>query len=135
MKIVLDSNVIIAAFAARGLCNALFESCIANHDIILCEEILTEIAKNLKRKIRLPDDINHQIILLLRSQATLVKPQKVNVDACKDKKDLMVIGSAMAGGCDYIITVDNGLLSVGKVENVRIVNPRAFWKVLKEELE
>jgi putative PIN family toxin of toxin-antitoxin system len=131
VKIVLDSNVIIAAFAARGLCNALFESCIGNHDIILCEEILREIAKNLKKKIRLPDDVIRQIQLLLRTHSTLVTPLKVDISDCKDKKDLMVIGSAIAGSANYIITGDKDLLSVGRIEDVKIVDPRTFWGEMK----
>jgi len=31
MKIVLDANVIVAAFAARGLCEAVFELCLSCH--------------------------------------------------------------------------------------------------------
>lgn len=135
MKIVLDSNVIIAAFAARGLCNALFESCIGNHDIILCEEILSEIAKNLKRKIRLPDDVIHQILLLLRSHATLVTPQKVDIKSCRDKKDLVVLGSAIAGDVQYVITGDKDLLSIGKFKGVKIVDPRTFWSEMKRYTE
>ena len=131
MKIVLDSNVIIAAFAARGLCKVLFESCLGNHDIILCEEILSEIANNLKRKIRLPDDVIHQILLLLRSHATLVTPQKVDIKACRDKKDLMVLGSAIAGKVQYVIAGDKDLLSVGKFKDIKIVDPRTFWGVMK----
>ncbi len=131
MKVVLDSNVIIAAFAARGLCNALFESCIGNQDIILCEEILSEIADNLKKKIHLPDDIIHQILLLLRSHATIVIPEKVAIKACRDKKDLMVLGSAVTGKAQYIITGDKDLLSVGKFKDVEIVDPRTFWDVMK----
>jgi putative PIN family toxin of toxin-antitoxin system len=131
VKIVLDSNVIIAAFAARGLCNALFESCIGNHDIILCEEILREIAKNLKKKIRLPDDVIRQIQLLLRTHSTLVTPLKVDIKNFKDKKDLMVIGSAIAGSAGYIITGDKDLLAVGRIEDVKIVDPRTFWGEMK----
>jgi putative PIN family toxin of toxin-antitoxin system len=131
VKIVLDSNVIIAAFAARGLCNALFESCLGNHDIILCEEILSEIANNLKRKIRLPDDVIHQILLLLKSHATLVTPQKVNIKACRDKKDLMALGSAIAGKVQYIISGDKNLLSIGKFKDIKIVDPRTFWGVMR----
>ena len=135
MKVVLDSNVIIAAFAARGLCNALFESCIGNHDIILCEEILSEIADNLKRKIHLPDDIIHQILLLLKSHATIVIPEKVEIKACRDKKDLMVLGSAVTGKAQYIITGDKDLLSVGKFKDIEIVDPRTFWDVMKRKTE
>lgn len=135
MKIVLDSNVIIAAFAARGLCNALFESCIGNHDIILCEEILSEIAKNLKGKIHLPDAVIRQILQLLRSHATIVTPHKVDRKVCKDKKDLMVLGSAIAGNADYIITGDKDLLNVGRIQDVKIVDPRTFWSEMKRKTE
>ena len=135
MKIVLDSNVIIAAFASRGLCNALFESCIGNHDIILCEQILSEIANNLKRKIRLPDDVIRQLLILLRSHSTIVTPQKVDKKACKDKKDLMVLGSAIAGHAKYIITGDQDLLAVGRIKDVKIVDPRTFWSEMKRKAE
>jgi hypothetical protein len=32
MKIVLDANVAVAAFAARGLCESLFEFCLSSHE-------------------------------------------------------------------------------------------------------
>jgi putative PIN family toxin of toxin-antitoxin system len=135
VKIVLDSNVIIAAFAARGLCNALFESCLENHEIILCDLILSEVAKNLKEKIRLPDDIIQQILVLLKSHSRLVVPDKVDVKACRDEKDLMVLGSAVAGKVQYVITGDKDLLSVGTFKGVKIVDPRTFWKVMKRLTE
>ncbi len=135
MKIVLDSNVIIAAFAARGLCNAFFESCLENHEIILCDLIFSEVAKNLKEKIRLPDDIIQQILVLLKSHSRLVVPDKVDVKACRDEKDLMVLGSAVAGKVRYVITGDKDLLSVGTFKDVKIVDPRTFWKVMKRITE
>ena len=135
MKIVLDSNVIIAAFAARGLCNALFESCLENHEIILCDLILSEVAKNLKEKIRLPDDIIQQILVLLKSHSRLVIPDKVDVNACRDEKDLMVLGSAVAGKVQCIVTGDKDLLSIGEFQNIKIFDPRAFWSAMKNTAE
>lgn len=34
MKILLDTNVLIAAFIARGMCSELFEHCLAEHTIM-----------------------------------------------------------------------------------------------------
>jgi predicted nucleic acid-binding protein len=45
MRIVLDTNVIVAAFAARGLCADVFEVCLENHTIIISEFILSEVEK------------------------------------------------------------------------------------------
>ncbi len=35
MKIVLDTNVLIAAFISHGTCNELLEHCALNHEVIL----------------------------------------------------------------------------------------------------
>jgi predicted nucleic acid-binding protein len=67
MKIVIDSNVIISAFAGRGFCNELFELCLSEHDIYLSEYILNECEKNFKKKIKLPDSVTKEIVTYLRS--------------------------------------------------------------------
>ena len=56
MKVIPDTNVIIAAFATRGLCSAVFELCLDRFDIVLSEEILKETFTHLNRKIKLPLD-------------------------------------------------------------------------------
>ena len=43
MKIVLDANVVVAAFASRGLCESIVELCLHSHEIVLCEELIGEI--------------------------------------------------------------------------------------------
>ena len=53
MKIVLDSNVIIAAFAARGLSSALFELCLDRHTIILSDFILAEVHRAFIQKLKM----------------------------------------------------------------------------------
>ena len=132
MRIVLDSNVIMAAFAARGLCNALFEHCLENHDIFLCEDILSEISEKLIKKIRLSKPISDKIINYLRSHAHIVEPEKVSPKACRDKNDLMVLGSALKGKADYIITGDKDLLIINIFQGIKIVNPRSFWNKMKK---
>ena len=51
------------------------------------------------------------------------------------EKDLMVLGSAIAGKVQYVITGDKDLLSVGKFKDIKIVDPRTFWKVMKRRIE
>jgi len=69
MKIVLDANVIISAFAARGLCESIFELCLSEHEIVLSEDLLDEILRNLRLKINLPvstlDDIGKFLLRAL----------------------------------------------------------------------
>jgi predicted nucleic acid-binding protein len=47
----------------------------------------------------------------------------------------MVLGSAVTGKAQYIITGDKDLLSVGKFKDVEIVDPRTFWDVMKRKAE
>jgi len=47
----------------------------------------------------------------------------------------MVLGSAVAGKVQYVITGDKDLLSVGKFKDVEIVDSRTFWDVMKRKIE
>ena len=97
MKIVLDTNVVIAAFAARGLCHDVLEVCLTEHEIILSEHILSEINANLTKKIKLPKNIVMNIIDYLNTEALIVSPVNVPPSICRDCNDLPVIGAAIAG--------------------------------------
>jgi len=43
MRVILDTNVILAAFASRGLADAVFELCLDKHEIIIGEYTLPAI--------------------------------------------------------------------------------------------
>jgi putative PIN family toxin of toxin-antitoxin system len=132
MRLVLDSNVIIAAFAARGLCQALFEYCLENHEIFLCRAMLDEIDRALIHKLGVPRKIAAEVSSCLNASAVLVDPASVEPGLCRDKSDLAVIGTALAAQADYLITGDQDLLSLRKYERTKIVDPRSFWVVSKK---
>lgn len=131
MRIVLDTNVIVAAFAARGLCADVFEVCIENHTIIISEFILSEVEKTLSRKIGLPKTTATTIIKYLREVSEYVTPEKIDTSACRDKDDVKIIGTALKGKAKIIITGDEDLLILKKFKNTVIVTPREFWSLLK----
>lgn len=131
MRIVLDTNVIVAAFAARGLCADVFEVCLENHTIIMSEFIVSEVEKILTRKIGLPKTTATTIIQYLREVSELVTPEKIDTSACRDKNDVKIIGTALEGKAKIIITGDEDLLILKKFKNTAIVTPREFWGLLK----
>jgi predicted nucleic acid-binding protein len=55
VKIVLDSNVLISAFATRGVCADLFREVVATHELILSDYIVTEVREKLSIKFKIPD--------------------------------------------------------------------------------
>ena len=132
MRVVLDSNVLVAAFAARGICCALLEYCVENHEVVLCDEILQEVERALVRKVGVPRAVTRDVVGYLRGEAEMVSPIQIDPRVCRDKSDLPVLGAAVAGGCAYLITGDADLLSVGEHEGVDIVSPRAFWAKMKQ---
>ncbi len=131
MRIVLDANVIIAAFAARGLCGAVLEICLNDHQLVLSGHLLDESRKYLVRKLRLPPETVDDIIGLLREQSLLFEPVEVPGDSCRDSDDLPVLGLAVASGADCIVSGDKDLLVLRQFRGVPIYSPREFADSLK----
>jgi putative PIN family toxin of toxin-antitoxin system len=130
MRVVLDTNVIVAAFATKGLCLDIFEVCLLDHSIIISEYILLEVKEKLIDKIHLPQSSANDIVNYLRDQAEVVIPEELHESVCRDKDDMNIIGTALSGNARFIITGDNDLLSLEKYKNVEILTPREFWSKL-----
>jgi len=130
MKIVLDANVIVAAFATRGLCESILELCLHSHELMLCEDLLDEILRNLKQKINLPEGIVEDIGKLLRENARIVNPIPLAADICRDPDDVKILGLAIAAHADCIVTGDKDLLILKKFQGIPILTPRSFSNIL-----
>ncbi|MFH0922300.1 MAG: putative toxin-antitoxin system toxin component, PIN family [Fibrobacterota bacterium] len=126
MRIVLDANVIIAAFAARGLCESVLELCLNSHDLLLSEALLTEIRGNLLRKIKLPPRTVEQIEHVLRENGILLVPELIPVNACRDPGDAHVLGLAVAGQAECVVTGDDDLRVLKRFRQCQIRSPREF---------
>jgi uncharacterized protein len=131
MRIVLDANVLVAAFAARGLCESLFELCLGSHEILLSEQLLHEVTRSLSKKVKLDRRIIAEIERLLRENGTLLTSVAIPSKACRDNNDLHVLRLAQSGRADYIITGDDDLLILKRFGPCKIVNPRKFWMILQ----
>jgi len=131
MKVVLDTNVIVAAFAARGLCSALFELCLDRCDVVLSEAILEETRNRLTEKIKIPGALCEEVIAYLRVHCILSAVEYVDPSLCRDKGDLHILGLAKGAGAPYIVTGDRDLLDLETFQDARIITPREFWEVLK----
>jgi len=131
MRVVLDTNVIVAAFAARGLCAEVFEVCVSGHSIVLSEHILSETQDKLIKKVKLPKKAALAIIDYLRGIAEIVIPVLLDKSICRDKGDVIIIGTAISGLANFIITGDEDLLILKTYKDVKIVTPRQFWSSIR----
>jgi putative PIN family toxin of toxin-antitoxin system len=131
LRIVFGTNVIVAAFAARGLCAEAFEVCVSGHTLVISEYILGEVREALFKKVKLPMQVVHEVVSYLRDTAEMVEPDSIDSLACRDKDDLPIIGTATKAKADFIVTGDADLLALKSFRGVDIITPREFWNRLR----
>jgi len=126
VKVVLDANVLVAAFAARGLCEAVYQVCLAEHEVVVSDYLLREVRRALRGKLKISAGHADEIVALIRENALSVKPSEVEANACRDPQDLPVLGTLLAGQADCLVTGDQDLLALKSFHSVPILSPRAF---------
>jgi putative PIN family toxin of toxin-antitoxin system len=131
VRVFLDTNVLVSAFASRGLCAEVLELVLLDHDLILGRNVVREFEKALREKVKLPVVRSTEIIDFVSSEATQIvdkaEPAIVNVDAA----DALVLGEALASHADIFVTGDAALLRLAAIGALKIVSPRQFWQVLR----
>ena len=127
MRVVLDSNVLIAAFAARGTCAELLEHCVREHQLLTSDYILAEVRRNLVSKLKLSARDADDAVRLLRTRLPVVEPIDLGRRVCRDVEDDPILGTAVAARCELLVTGDQDLLEMALYEGTRIVSPRGFW--------
>lgn len=128
-RIVLDTNVVIAAFAARGLCESVFELCLEKHEMVISDFLLEELREKLIKKIKLPHDTIEDIIELYSKHSQKVIPANIEKEICRDPEDVPVVGTCLSGGAEYLISGDKDLLVLKKFGNIKILTPREFYEL------
>lgn len=128
MKILFDTNVLIAAFISHGSCFELFEHCSRQHDLFTSKYILSELQKNLQKKFKFSDSEIKQVINLLLSRLSVIDLITAIKPICRDKDDDNILAAALAVCCDCLITGDKDLLILKKYEGIPILKPLDFWE-------
>ncbi|MEI8122966.1 MAG: putative toxin-antitoxin system toxin component, PIN family [bacterium] len=135
MKIVLDTNVLIAAFIAHGSCNELIEHCAVHHDITLSKPMLDEFSDVLVRKFGYNVAEAKAAATLIQSRAFMVKPVRLPGAVCRDPDDDVVLATALAGCAQVIVTGDKDLTVLKSYEGIKIIRPADFWQYEQELAE
>jgi putative PIN family toxin of toxin-antitoxin system len=127
MKVVLDTNVLFAAVVAkRGICAGVVEHVLEREQLVLCEPILAELSQHLVGKARLSGPLVAALAERLRCDAWLVTPADVDPDACRDPKDLPILGACLAARAEVLVSGDGDLLSMKALHRTEILSPRQF---------
>lgn len=135
MKVCLDTNVLVAAFATRGLCADVFRAVVTEHELVIGEVILEELRRALRVKLMLPDARIEAVEAVLAPFPVVPKPAAPTPIAVRDAADRWILATAVAGNADVLVMGFRDLLTVGEASPVPIVDPRAFWELLRAKVE
>ena len=124
MRLLLDPNVQFAAFLSHGVCAGLYEEALLHAEIIVSEEILSELGEKLVSKGKLTKSEAAEVIDAVRSDAGVVGALPLDQTVCRDPDDDMVLGSALSGKADVIVTGDKDLLVLKSFRKIPILTPR-----------
>ena len=133
MRVFLDTNVLVAAFATRGLCADVLRIVLAEHDLITGEVVLRELRDVLAKRIKLPPGTVADIMALLRAQEVVPKPANPSSLPIRDPDDRWILASAVAGGADVLVTGDQDLLAIAAQAPLTILNPRGLWDRVRSQ--
>jgi putative PIN family toxin of toxin-antitoxin system len=131
VKVFFDTNVLLAAFATRGLCADLFAHVLLEHDLLVGEAVIRELRAKLRTKVKLPKKTIDEIEVLLRDQVVVLTPTDHLNLGITDPDDEWIVAEAMAGEADVLVTGDAALHKLGKRAPLPIVSPRGLWELLR----
>ena len=123
----MDTNVLVSAFATRGLCADLYERLLTEHEVVICEPVVAEVLDILQRKFRAMAE------LLIKVEAELRLLQVIPAQATapslpiKDMDDPWIIACALQADVACFVTGDAELLALGMVGKLPIISPRVCW--------
>jgi putative PIN family toxin of toxin-antitoxin system len=133
VKVVLDTNVLLASVATHGLCAALVELILRDHVLISSEYILNEFEQHYIGKFKVSIEQAEAAVKNLRALAEIVQPVEVPHDAFSDSDDLPVLGTALAAHVEYLVTGDRELLELKSFESISVVSPRQFYELIRDK--
>jgi len=133
MKIFADTNVLVSAFTARGLCADLLEVILADHQLMTGEYVLSELERVLSTKLNVPEQKVLATVQFLRKHYIEPIPESTSEYKIKDEDDRWVLESAIRAKADFLVTGDRDLLDISKkVKELKIISPRGFWEWLQK---
>ena len=132
MRLLFDTNILIAAFISRGVCHELLAHCVYNHEPVTSKELLRVFQTKLIEKFGYNSSEAREATSLLASRLQIVKPVALAKPVSRDPDDDLVLATAVAGDCRCIITGDKDLLVLKHFREIPIMSPAGFWKYESE---
>lgn len=127
IKLVLDSNVIISAIVFGGkprkILNFIIEGRLA---LCLSKAVIDEVLEILGKKFKYTQKMLFVIENELMSVSLITEPDIEINYITEDEDDNKILECAVSAECDYIVSGDSHLLSIGKYKSIEIKSVADF---------
>jgi hypothetical protein len=131
-KVIIDTNIWISFLIGKSLKGLQYDINDQFVFIISCDEQVQEL-KEVFRKTKIKKHFTLEQtkeFFELFFEAAEIMPLKSKVDLCRDPKDNYLLSLATDANADYLITGDNDLLVLEKINNTQIMKYKEFEKLL-----
>jgi putative PIN family toxin of toxin-antitoxin system len=128
VRLVCDTNVLIAGLVADGLCRDIVKRRLPNHELFTSEVLLAELDEKLRDKFGV-DPNSVPFIKTYREQATIIQPAALPTPVCRDPDD-EVLAVAAAAEAEASVTGDKDLLTLEACDGIPILSPRRLVELL-----
>ncbi len=134
MRVVFDTNVLIAAFLTEGVCSKLLVRARRREfELYLSEDIILEFERNLRKKFSFSSaEIKDARSVLVEASGKIVAIVSSVVPVCGDPEDDKILACAKQTDADYLVTGDQDLLVIDPYGRTRIVTPRNFENLFED---
>lgn len=132
LRVVLDTNVYVSAFAfPNSKTHLVWEQARKRtFRLLLSPDIVRETAGILRRRFAFPDALALQTLKQVTRVAELVTPKERLAIVAADPDDDRILECAVAGNADLIVSGDRDLLHLDVFQNIPIVSPVDFLRIL-----
>lgn len=129
MRVFPDTNVLVSAIVARGLCEDLLRLLVRGHvhgrwELLVGAPVEDELKRILRTKLgahRGPLTIAHELLAEGRRVSRRVSHLTATTP---DPSDVPILACALAARADYFVTGNRALLDLEEVHNMRLLSPR-----------
>jgi len=130
-KICLDSNVLVAAFIARGLCADLLRLILSEHDLVIPEVVAEEVRRVLATKLNASQSALSAVEAVFERCSVVPDAEVPCPISLRDPDDERVLAGALAASVEILVSGDQDLLVVAEESPIRILSPRAFLTLVR----
>ncbi len=140
MRVVLDTNILVAFLLTRGRTISMILDGWERGDleVLVSPALIAEVRRTLDKpelRQRIQPEAAQALLEALEEDATFVPGELALHGVTPDPDDDIVVSCAVEGNADYVVSRDVHLLGLGEYEGIRIVEPLEFTRMLAKRRE